>query len=122
MNQARFDALAEYETSPLFTGKDRAALDYVTALTRGKKVDPETFARLAAQYSDREICEIVWLVASEHVYNLTDIGLNIHSDMLCDLARKNKQGFSSALPTPPAAPTPKPARPATPPTNAPPPP
>jgi hypothetical protein len=27
-------------------------------------------------------------VASEHVYNMTNIGLNIHSDMLCDIARK----------------------------------
>ena len=36
----------------------------------------------------REICEIVWLVASEHLYNMTNIGLNIHSDMLCDISRK----------------------------------
>jgi len=38
-------------------------------------------------YSERQICEIVWLVASEHVYNMTNIALNIHSDMLCDIAR-----------------------------------
>jgi len=37
-----------------------------------------------------EICEIVWLVASEHLYNMTNIGLNIHSDMLCDITRKRK--------------------------------
>jgi hypothetical protein len=30
----------------------------------------------------------VWLVASEHFYNMTNLGLNIHSDMLCDIARK----------------------------------
>lgn len=34
------------------------------------------------------ICEIVWLIASEHFYNITNLGLNIHSDMLCDIARK----------------------------------
>jgi alkylhydroperoxidase family enzyme len=90
MNQAKFDALDQYQTSPLFNAAERAALDYVTALTRDKKVDPGTFARLAAHFSGREICEIVWLVATEHVYNLTNIGLNIHSDMLCDTARKNK--------------------------------
>jgi hypothetical protein len=27
-------------------------------------------------------------VASEHFYNMTNIGLNIHSDMLCDFTRK----------------------------------
>ncbi|HZD48481.1 MAG TPA: hypothetical protein VE178_07030 [Silvibacterium sp.] len=83
MNQAKFDALGQYGTSPLFTDAERAALDYVTELTRGKKVNPETFHRLSGFYSERAICEIVWLVASEHLYNMTNIGLNIHSDMLC---------------------------------------
>jgi len=88
MNEAKFDALEEYRTSPLFTEAERAALDYVTGLTRDKKVDPDTFARLRSHYSERAICEIVWLVASEHFYNMTNIGLNIHSDMLCDISRK----------------------------------
>ena len=88
MNEAKFDALDEYSTSPLFTDGERAALDYVTELTRDKKVNPATFARLAQYYSERAICEIGWLVASEHFYNMTNIGLNIHSDMLCDISRK----------------------------------
>lgn len=88
MNEAKFDALEQYRTSPLFTDAERAALDYVTELTRDKKANPETFARMRRHYSERAICEIVWLVASEHVYNLTNIGLNIHSDMLCDLSRR----------------------------------
>ena len=90
MNEAKFDALEQYSTSSLFTEKERAALDYATELTRHKKVNPETFARMSRYYSEREICEIVWLVASEHVYNMTNIGLNIHSDMLCDISRKKK--------------------------------
>jgi alkylhydroperoxidase family enzyme len=90
MNEAKFDAMEEYATNPLFSDPERALLDYVTELTRDKKVDPETFARLASHYSERAICEVVWLVASEHVYNMTNIGLNIHSDMLCDIARKKK--------------------------------
>jgi alkylhydroperoxidase family enzyme len=90
MNQAKFDALHEYSSSPLFSEAERAALDYVTDLTKFKRVNPETFARMSRFYSERAICEIVWLVASEHVYNMTNIGLNIHSDMLCDLALKKK--------------------------------
>ena len=90
MNEAKFDALEKYRTSDLFTEAERAALDYVTALTREKKVDRETFARMTRHYSERQICEIVWLVASEHIYNLTNIGLNIHSDMLCDLSRRQR--------------------------------
>jgi hypothetical protein len=88
MNKAKFDALDDYRTSSLFTDAERAALDYVTELTQEKKVDPETFARMASYYSDRAICEIVWLVASEHFYNMPNIGLNIHSDMLCDINRR----------------------------------
>jgi alkylhydroperoxidase family enzyme len=90
MHEAKFDALEEYRTSPLFSDAERAALDYVTELTQDKQVNPDTFARMAFHYSERAICEIVWLVASEHFYNMTNIGLNIHSDMLCDLARKKK--------------------------------
>jgi alkylhydroperoxidase family enzyme len=90
MNEAKFDALEQYSTSPLFSDAERAALDYVTELTRDKKVDRETFDRMSKHYSERAICEIVWLVASEHVYNITNIGLNIHSDMLCDISRGKK--------------------------------
>jgi len=88
---ARFDALADYGTSTLFTEAERAALDYATELTRDKKVTPETFARLRRHYSEREVCDIVWLVASEHVYNLTNIGLNISSDGLCELSTQRSK-------------------------------
>jgi alkylhydroperoxidase family enzyme len=90
MNQAKFDALDQYGTSPLFTDAERAALDYVTELTKDKKVNPDTFARMSGHYSERAICEIVWRVATEHLYNLTNIGLNIHSDMLCDISRRTR--------------------------------
>jgi alkylhydroperoxidase family enzyme len=90
MNQAKFDAMEDYATSPLFTEAERAALDYVTELTRDKNVNPATFEKLAKHFSERQICEIVWLVASEHIYNVTNIGLNIHSDMLCDISKKRK--------------------------------
>ena len=91
MNQAKFDALEQYQTSPLFSDAEREALDYVTELTKTKSVSADTFSRLRRYYSEREVCEIVWLVATEHVYNMTNIALNIHSDMLCDLAKKKAQ-------------------------------
>ncbi len=45
--------------------------------------------KLAYAMTRRQFCEIVWLIASEHLYNMTNIGLNIHSDMLCDIGRKS---------------------------------
>ena len=85
-NPAQFDALAQYKTSPLFTEAERAALEYATELTRDKKVSTDTFVRLQKFYSEREICDIVWLVASEHMYNMTNVGLGIGSDGLCELS------------------------------------
>jgi len=97
MNEAKFDALEQYRTSPLFSDAERAALDFATELTKDKKVNPDAFARLSRHYSEREICEIVWLVASEHLYNVTNIGLNVHSDMLCDLTRKKSRSVRSRI-------------------------
>ncbi|HKM85021.1 MAG TPA: carboxymuconolactone decarboxylase family protein [Terriglobales bacterium] len=88
LNQAKFNAMEQYRTSPLFSEAERAALDYVSELTKDKKVNQETFTLMARHYSERQICEIVWLVASEHLYNMTNLGLNIHSDMLCDMSRQ----------------------------------
>jgi alkylhydroperoxidase family enzyme len=84
-NEAKFDALDDYHSSPLFTDAERAALDYVTELTRERDVQPGTFAALARHYDDRQICEIVWLTASEHLYNVNNIGLGIGSSGLCEV-------------------------------------
>ena len=96
-NLARLDALPEYRTSPLFSDADRAALDYATQLTSTRGVEPETFARLQRHYSEREICDIVWLVASEHIYNMTNVGLGIGSEGLCELSvQRAKKGSKSS--------------------------
>jgi alkylhydroperoxidase family enzyme len=84
-NEALFDALPEYRTSPLFSDAQRAALDYATELTRDGFVSQRTFEDLEWHFSEREICDIVWLVASEHLYNKTNVGLNIGSDGFCEV-------------------------------------
>lgn len=83
--EEKIAALERYRESPLFSERERAALDYVTELTRDKKISTGAIGRLKANFSDREICEIAWLVAGEHVYNMINIGLNIHSDSLCSV-------------------------------------
>jgi AhpD family alkylhydroperoxidase len=84
--EEKIGALERYKESPLFNERERAVLDYVTELTRDRQISPAAIARLKANFSDREICEIAWLVASEHVYNMINVGLNIHSDKLCRVA------------------------------------
>jgi alkylhydroperoxidase family enzyme len=88
MNQAKFDALEHYQASVLFSEKEKALLDFVTMLARDRKMERDVFDKLAAHYDERSICEIVWVTATEFYYNIGNIGLNIHSDMLCDIARK----------------------------------
>ncbi len=87
---ARLDAVSEYETNPLFTDADRAALDYARELTTNKAVAPATFARLSSHYGEREICEIAYLVASEHLANMTNLGLGVGSDGLCEISRRRR--------------------------------
>lgn len=88
MNQRKFDALHDYHSSPLFSEKERVLLDFVSMLTRDRKMEKELFDKLAKHYDERSICEIVWITATEFYYNIGNIGLNIHSDMLCDIAKK----------------------------------
>jgi alkylhydroperoxidase family enzyme len=85
-NAAKLDALRAYQTSPLFIDKERAALNFATELTMDRHFRPDVVEQLAKHYSEREICEIVWLIASEHLYNINNIGLGIGSDGLCAIA------------------------------------
>jgi len=83
VDATKLDALPNHRTSPLFSDSERAALAFATELTEDRHVSPGTFAELARHYSEREICDIVFLIASEHLYNVNNIGLNIGSAGMC---------------------------------------
>jgi alkylhydroperoxidase family enzyme len=82
---AKLDALGDFRTSPLFSDPERAALAFASELTEERHVGRDTFAELARHYSEREICDIVYVVASEHLYNINNIGLNIGSAGMCEV-------------------------------------
>jgi alkylhydroperoxidase family enzyme len=88
---AKIGELSTYPTSVLFTEAERAALNYAGELTAEHAVAPETIAALKRHFSDRKICDIVWVVASEHLYNLTNVGLNIGSDGFCEIAAAKRR-------------------------------
>lgn len=81
----KYDALLQYESSDVFSPRERAALAYVEEATRNKAVSDATFATLEAHFDDRAIAEITWLNAMENYYNLLNRPLNIGSDELCAL-------------------------------------
>jgi alkylhydroperoxidase family enzyme len=91
----KLDVITEYRTSPLFSEAERAALDFATELTEDKHVSQGTFDTLKRYYSEREICEIDWIVATNHLFNISNHGLNIGSDGLCEI-RRAPQNASSA--------------------------
>lgn len=85
----KLDAISDYRTSPIFSDMERAALNFATELTELRRVSPEAFETLSRHYSEREICEIVWLVASENLSNISNLGLGIGSDGLCEIRRSS---------------------------------
>jgi len=87
LGMEKFDALAEYRTSPLFSERERAALAYVEEATRHKRVSDATFEELRKHFSEREIVEITWVNAVENYYNLINLPLEIGSDGLCAIAQ-----------------------------------
>ncbi len=91
MNQAKFDELQGYRDSKQFSEKEQVLLDFVTMLARDRKMDQTMFGKLGMYYDERSICEIIWITATEFYYNIGNIGLNIHSDMLCDIAKRRSQ-------------------------------
>ena len=78
----RFDALGRFETSPLFTDAERAALAACSEALGGCTVSDETFARLRAHFDERAIVEIFWANAAEAYFNLQTGPLGIPSEGL----------------------------------------
>jgi AhpD family alkylhydroperoxidase len=77
-------ALAAYQTSPLFTLEERAALDYAEAMTRtGANVEDELFARLRKFFDDNAIVELTALVALQNASSKFNAALGIPAQGLC---------------------------------------
>jgi alkylhydroperoxidase family enzyme len=93
----KLNSLSEYRTSPLFSGRERAALAYVEEATRNKRVSDATFEELRKHFNEREIVEITWLNAVENYYNLINIPLEIESDGFCAIAQEKMSISASAV-------------------------
>lgn len=91
MNADKFKALSDYQTSKLFSEKERAALAYAEEVTRTKRVSDQTFEELRRHFEDWEIIEIVTLTAIQNFENMLFIPLGIGSDGLCAIAQSRKK-------------------------------
>ena len=84
----KFQALKNYQTSELFSQRERAALVYVEQVVKDKRVTEEAFSDLKTHFTEVEIIELTWLIAAENYYNTLMIPLGIESDSLCSLAEE----------------------------------
>lgn len=87
LGTAKFDSLAEWRTSPVFTPRERAALAFVEEVTLTKRASDATFAALQQHFDEREIAELTLCNAIENFYNLMNGALAIESDGLERIAR-----------------------------------
>jgi uncharacterized peroxidase-related enzyme len=70
IDDVKMAAIYEYETSPLFSERERAALDYAMAAgSVPNGVTDELHERLAEHWSDTEIVEILAVVCMFGVFN-----------------------------------------------------
>jgi len=86
----KLEALADYRESPLFSDRERAALDYTGEATRSRRVSDATFERLRKHFSEREIVELTFANAVENFHNLLGVPLGLESDGLCAIARDRR--------------------------------
>ena len=84
----RFQALADFRVSNVFTERERAALAFAEEATLHRHVSDETFAAVRKHFSETEIVELAWVNAAENYFNLQAAVLGIESDELLALATR----------------------------------
>lgn len=83
-------ALADYETSPLFTQSERAAITYAEAVTDpARRVDEALFAHLRQQFCDQEIVELTALIAFQNMSSKFNAALGVPAQGFCVMGAQN---------------------------------
>jgi len=94
VSEAQLAALAEFETSPLFDPRQKAALAYAEAMTRTDAgVDDALMARLKSHFDDDAVIELTALIAFQNMSSKFNAALAVAP-----------QGFCRSGPSPGAAP------------------
>ncbi len=86
----KFNALPQWETSGLFSARERAAFRFALEVTTDRRPSDATFNELRNNLEEWEIVELTYVVALENFVNLGNIPLGIGSDGLCALVQARK--------------------------------
>jgi len=93
----KFKALSEFETSELFSERERAVLRYTQDVTLRRPVTDARFEELKKHLSEKQIVEVTWLNAIGTFFNLMAVPLQIESDDLLELALRHAPGGHASL-------------------------
>lgn len=87
-SEEKIRQIAEHRASPLFSDRERVALEYAEAMTiTGQKVTDELFARARPHFSEAEIVELTAAVALENFRSKFNVALGVESQGFCVLPR-----------------------------------
>jgi alkylhydroperoxidase family enzyme len=76
--------LERAEVSPLFTPRERAALEFAVAMTiTGQKVTDDLFARVRSHFSEDEVVELAAVAAFENFRSKFNVALGVEAQGFC---------------------------------------
>ena len=76
--------LTQFEDSPLFSEREKAALAYAEGATRSdRRVDPTLISRLRAHFEDQEIVELAALIAYQNMSSKFNAALGVPAHGFC---------------------------------------
>jgi alkylhydroperoxidase family enzyme len=85
-SEDKIRAVAEAQTSPLFSEPERAALAYAEAMTiTGQRVSEALFARVRGHFSEPQVVELTAAVALENFRSKFNVALGIEAQGFCVL-------------------------------------
>ena len=90
---AKLDALEQFESSPLYTEREKAALAFAEALTDpARLVDDACFARLRTYFDEQEVLELAALAAFQNLSSKFNAALGVPAQGYCARAGKMEPG------------------------------
>jgi uncharacterized peroxidase-related enzyme len=93
----KLDALERFETSPLYSEREKAALAFAEALTDpARRVDDACFSRLRAHFDEQEVLELTALAAFQNLSSKFNAALGVPAQGYCARAGRTGTGADAS--------------------------
>ncbi|HYE36923.1 carboxymuconolactone decarboxylase family protein [Methylocaldum sp.] len=91
LDPEKLAAIAEFDKSPLFSEREKAALAYAEAVTdSGRHPTSEHFEQLRRHFDDDAIIELTALIAFQNLSSKFNAALGVEPQGFCNIAPKTK--------------------------------